>query len=188
MTSEARVLNSRRSFWLIVAFFLGLIGLADYHYSTINQIPSDGPLTIGFPMTVYWMVCPMIVAGAGKCERGLSAIGLAVDLIGCIALAMVAASLSEHLAQKRLVKRALFWAITGAVFSLTFLLTSLVTALHSASHHGRAIEIGFPAVFLYEYAGDSLNALNLATDLIVCFAAAFICVALSFRETMAGTD
>jgi hypothetical protein len=179
---KAQELAGRKSFWLIVALFLGLIGLADYHYSTVNQIPSDGPLTIGFPMTAYWMVCPMIVAGAGTCQRGLSALGLAVDLIGCIALAMLAASLSEHLTRKRLVKGALFWAITGAAFSLTFLLTSLLSALHSASHHGRAVAIGFPAVYLYEYAGDSLNGLNLATDLVICFAAAFICVALSFRE------
>ena len=167
--------------WLLATFFLGLIGLADYHYSTVNQIPSDGPLTIGFPMTFYWMVCPMIVAGAGACQRELNALGLAVDLIACVAFAMVAACLSMQLAQKNFVKRALFWTITSAVFSLTFLLTSLATALHSASHRGRGIGIGFPAVYLYEYAGDSFNALNLATDLVICFVAAFLCVA-GFRR------
>jgi hypothetical protein len=187
MTSKARELTKRKSFWLIAAFFLGLIGLADYHYSIANQIPSDGPLTIGFPMTFYWMVCPMIAAGAGACQSGIRALGFIVDLMVCIAFAMVAAGLSVHFARKHFVKRALFWMSTSVVFALTFLLASLVTALHSASHHGRAIEIGFPAVYLYEYAGDSLDALNLATDLVICFVVAFLCVASFYRGTMDGT-
>jgi len=183
MTSKARELARSISFWLIAACFLGLVGLTDYHYSTVNQLPSDGPLTIGFPMTVYRMVCPMIVAGAGACHRELSALGFAVDLIGCIAFATVAAYLSAHLARKHFVRRALFWTLTGVVFSATFVLASLVTALHSAAHRGRAIEIGFPAVYLYEYAGDSFNAINFATDLVVCFVAAFLCVASFFGGT-----
>jgi hypothetical protein len=182
MTSKARELIKSKSFWLIVAFFLGLMGLADYHYSIANQIPSDGPLTIGFPMTFYWMVCPMIAVGAGACQRGTNALGFIVDLIVCIAFAMVAASLSLHFARKNFVKRGIFWTITSAVFFLTFLLTSLATALHSASRHGRAIEIGFPAVYLYEYAGDSFNALNLATDLLIYFVFAFLCVARFFKR------
>jgi len=182
MTSKARELTKTKSFWLIVAFFLGLMGLADYHYSMANQIPSDGPLTIGFPMTFYWMLCPMITVGAGACQRGINAWGLIVDLIACIAFAMVAAGLSLHFARKHFVKRALFWTITSAVFFLTVLLASLVTALHSASRHGRAIEIGFPAVYLYEYAGESFNALNLATDLLICFVFAFLCVARFFKR------
>ena len=182
MTSKLRNAIWKKSFWLVSACFLGLIGLADYHYSTVNQIPSDGPLTIGFPITFYWMVCPMIVAGAGACQRELSAPGFAADLIGCIAFAMAAAYLSIHLARKHFVRRALFWSITGMVFFLTFLLSSLAMALHSAAHRGRAIEIGFPTVYLYEYAGDSFNAINLATDLVVCFVAAFFCVAAFFRR------
>ena len=181
-TSKLRELTRNKSFWLLTACFLGLIGLADYHYSRVNQIPSDGPLTIGFPITFYWMVCPMIAAGAGACQRELSALGFAADLVGCIAFAMGAAYLSMHLACKRFVRRAPFWTVTGAVFSLTFILSSLATALHSPSHRGRAIEIGFPAVYLYEYAGDSFNAINLATDLVVCFVAAFFCVAGFFRR------
>jgi hypothetical protein len=187
LTSKAREFARRKTFWLIAAFYLGLIGLADYHYSMSNQIPSDGPLTIGFPMTFYWMVCPMIASGAGACQRGISAFGFIVDLIVCIALAMVAASLSMHFARKDFVKRALFWISVSVVFSFTFLLASLVTAFHSASHHARAIEIGFPAVYLYEYAGDSLDALNLATDLVICFVAAFLCVASFFRKKMDGS-
>jgi hypothetical protein len=182
MTSKARELIERKSFWLVAAFFLVLMALANYHYSMANQIPSDGPLTIGFPMTFYWMVCPMIAVGAGACQRGINAWGTIVDLIVCIAFAMVAASLSLHFARKNFVKRTLFWTITSAVLFLTFLLTSLATALHSASHHGRAVQIGFPAVYLYEYAGDSFNALNLATDLLICFAFAFLCVARFFKR------
>jgi uncharacterized membrane protein (DUF485 family) len=182
MTSKLQELAGTKSFWLIVALFLGFIGLTDYHYSTVNQIPSDGPLTIGFPMTLYRMVCPMIVAGAGACQKELSALGFTVDLIGCIAFAIVAAYLAAHLARKHFIRRGLFWAITGAVFALTFLLTSLASALHSASHRGRAIEIGFPAVYLYEYAGDSFNAINLATDLVICLVAALFCVAAFFRR------
>jgi hypothetical protein len=127
-----RELTRRKSFWLVTACFLGLIGLADFHYSTVNQIPSDGPLTIGFPITFYWMVCPMIVAGAGACQRELGAMGLAADLMGCIAFAMGAAYLSTQLACKHFVRRALFWTITGAVFSLTFLLSSLAAALSTS--------------------------------------------------------
>jgi hypothetical protein len=182
MTSKAQELIRNKSFWLIVAFFLGLMSLADYHYSTVNQIPSDGPLTIGFPMTFYWTVCPMIAVGAEACQRGTNALGFIVDFIVCIAFAMVAASLTLRLARKNFVKRTLFWTIMSAVFFLTFLLTSLATALHSASRHGRAVEIGFPAVYLYEYAGDSFNALNLATDLLICFVFAFLCVARFFKR------
>jgi hypothetical protein len=182
MTAIARELTKTKSFWLIAAFFFGVASLADYHYSTVNQIPSDGPLTIGFPMTFYRMVCPMIVAAAGACETELSALGFTVDLIGCLAFAMIAAIVSMHCARRSFVKRALFWTITGTVGILIFLLISLVTALHSASHHGHAIEIGFPAVYLYEYAGDSFNALNLATDLVVWFVVAFLGVAQLFRR------
>jgi hypothetical protein len=182
MPSKARELTKRKSFWLIAAVLLGLIGLADYHYSIANQIPSDGPLTIGFPMTFYWMVCPMITAGAGACHSGISALGLIVDFIVCMVFAIAAASLSMHFARKDFVKRTLFWISTSVVFSLTFLLASLATALHSASHHGRGIEIGFPVVYLYEYAGDSLDALNLVIDLVICFVAAFLCVASFFKR------
>ena len=183
MLSKAQQLTRNRAFWLITALFVGFVGMADYHYSTINQIPSDGPLTIGFPMTFYRKVCPMVVvAGAGACQAEISALGIAVDLIGCIALAMVSACLSMHLARKHFVRRPRFWIITSAVFSLTFLLLSLATALHTASHHRRALEIGFPAVYLYEYAGDSFNAINLAADLVICFVAAFLCVAAFFKR------
>jgi hypothetical protein len=122
------------------------------------------------------------MAVAGACQAEISALGIAVDLIGCIALAMVSASLSMHLAGKHFVRRPRFWIITSAVFSLTLLLLSLATALHSASHHRRALEIGFPAVYLYEYAGDSFNAINLAADLMMCFVAAFLCVAAYFKR------
>jgi hypothetical protein len=188
MTSKARELTKGKSFWLIAAVFLGLIGLADYHYSIANQIPSDGPLTIGFPMTFYWMVCPMITAGAGACHRGISALGLILDFSVCVVFAIAAAGLSVHFARNDFVKRTLFWISTCVVFSLTFLLASLVTALHSASHHGRAIEIGFPVVYLYEYAGDSFDALNLATDMVICFVAAFLCVAPFFKGTIDGSN
>jgi hypothetical protein len=182
MLSKAQQLTRSRAFWLITALFVGFVGMANYHYSTINQIPSDGPLTIGFPMTFYRKVCPMVVVGAGACQAEISALGIAVDLIGCIALAMVSACLSMHFARKHFVRRPRFWIITSAVFSLTFLLLSLATALHSASHHRRALEMGFPAVYLYEYAGESFNAINLAADLVTCFVAAFLCVAAFFKR------
>ena len=44
------------------------------------------------------------------------------------------------------------------------------------------LEIGFPAVFLLEYAGESWNAMNLAMDLVICFAAALLCVAVFSTE------
>jgi len=187
MTSKARELTKGRSFWLIAVVFLGLICLADYHCSISNQIPSDGPLTIGFPMTFYWMLCPMIAAGAGACQRGISALGLIVDFMVCVACAIVAAILSMHFSRKDFVKRKPFWISTGLVFISAFLLASLVTAFHSASHHGRAVEIGFPLVYLYEYAGDSLHALNLVIDLAVCFVASFLCVALFFKRKFGGS-
>jgi len=186
MASNVRELTQGKSFWLIAAVLLGLICLADYHCSISNQIPSDGPLTIGFPMTFYWMLCPMIAAGAGACQRGISASGLIVDFVVCVACAIGAAILWMHFAQKHFVKRTLFWICTGIVFTLTFLLASLATALHSASHHGRAVEIGFPLVYLYEYAGESLHALNLAIDLMICFVAAFLCVAPFFNRKSDG--
>jgi hypothetical protein len=182
MTSSARNSAAGKSFWPIAAVMLGLIALADYHYSTSNQIPSDGPLTIGFPMTAYWMSCPMIAAAGGAaCHAETSVFGLAVDFITCIAFAIVAASLSLHFAGRDFVKRKAFWMIAGAVFAVAFLLGSLLTAFHSASHHGRAVEIGYPAVYLREYAGESLNAPNLAVDLGLCFVAAFLLVAPFFR-------
>jgi len=180
MTSSARDSAAVNSFWAIAAVMLGLIGLADYHYSTTNQIPSDGPLTIGFPMTSYWMSCPMIAAAGRACHSGISALGLTVDVITCIAFAIVAASLSLHFARRDFVKRKLFWMITGAVFAAAFVLGSLLTAFHSA-HHGRAVEMGYPAVYLREYAGESLSAANLAVDLGLCFVAAFLFVAMFFR-------
>jgi len=183
MTAIAREPAKAKTFWLLVAFFFGVAALANYHYSTVNQIPSDGALTIGFPMPFYRMVCPMIVAGAGACQKKLSASGFAIDLIGCLAFAMLAASVSMRFARRDFVKRARFWTITGAVGTFTFLLSSLATALHSASHHGRALEMGFPAVYLYEYAGDSFNAANLATDLVICFVAAFLAVAMFFKRS-----
>ena len=172
----------QKSFWLVAACFLGLVAAANYHYSTANQIPSDGPLTIGFPLTFYSMVCPMIAAGAAACQKEVNALGFAVDLIGCVALAVAAAALSMRLARMQFVKRTLFWTITATVFSSVFLITSLATALQSASHRGRALQMGFPAVYLYEYAGDSFNAINLATDLVICFVAAFLWVAAFFRR------
>jgi hypothetical protein len=180
MTSSARDSAAGKSFWAIFAVMLGLIALADYHYSTSNQIPSDGPLTIGFPMTSYWMSCPMIAAAGGACHTETSVLGLAVDFITCIAFAIVAASLSLHFAHRDFVQRKAFWMITGAVFAAAFLLGSLLTAFHSA-HHGRAVEIGYPAVYLREYAGESLNAPNLAADLGFCFVVAFLLVAPFFR-------
>ncbi len=182
MTAMARVPAKAKSFWLIVAFLFAAAGLANYHYSTVNQIPSDGALTIGFPIPAYRMVCPMIVAAAGTCQQEMNALGFVVDLIGCLAFAVFAASVSVRFARRDFIKRARFWMIMGAVGTLTFLLASLASALHSASHHGRALEMGFPAVFLYEYAGESFNAFNLATDLVICFVAAFLAVAMFFRR------
>jgi phosphatidylserine synthase len=180
MRSSARGFAADKSFWPITAVFLGLICLADYHYSTSNQIPSDGPLTIGFPMTSHWMSCPMIVAAGGACHTGTSVLGLVVDFTTCVAFAMIAASLLLRFAHRDFVKRKVFWMITGVVFAAAFLLGSLLTAFHSA-HHGRVVEIGFPVVYLREYAGEALNAPNLAVDLALCFVAAFLFVAPFFR-------
>jgi hypothetical protein len=181
MQSSAPDFAAGKLFWPVAAVLLGFICLADYHYSTSNQIPSDGPLTIGYPMTFYWMSCPMITAAGEACQAGVNAMGLIVDFITCVAFAIVAASLSLHFARGDFVKRKAFWIVTGVVFAAAFLLESLLTAFHSASHHGRAVEMGYPVVYLREYAGESLNAANLAVDLVFCFVAAFLCVAPFFR-------
>jgi hypothetical protein len=178
MASIARQLAAERSFWLTAAALSGLFCFADYHYSFVNQIPSDGPLRIGYPMIAYRMVCPMIAAGSAACQSGISALGLIVDALFCGVLACVAAGIAIHVARLDCVRRKRFWMITSAVFVLAFPLASLFTALHSASHRGRAIEIGFPAVYLYEYAGDSFRALNFIVDLVLCYALSLLCVAL----------
>ncbi len=185
MTPIAPQLAPGKSFWLSAAAFLVVICFVDYHFSTSNQIPSDGPLQIGFPMTFYWMVCPMIAAGSGACRSGISVPGFAVDALFCIACAGVAAGIAIHVAKLACVKRKRFWMITSLVFVLAFLLVSLATALHSASHHGRALAMGFPAVYLYEYAGDSFNTLNFVVDLVLFYAASLLGVALLFG---AGRD
>jgi hypothetical protein len=187
MPPIARQLATKRSFWLTAAVLFGLFCSADYHYSVVNQIPSDGPLRIGYPMTGYWMVCPMIAVGSAACQSGMSALGLIVDALFCVALACVAARIAIHVARLDCVKRKRFWVITSLVFVLAFPLVSLVTALHSASHHGRAIEIGFPAVYLYEYAGDSFRALNFIVDLVLCYALSLLCVAVLFGARRADT-
>jgi len=128
-------------------------------------------------MIVYWMVCPMMAARSAACQSGMSGLGLIVDALFCIAWASVAAGIAIHVARLDCVKRRRFWMITSAVFVPAFLLVSLVTAWHSASHRGRAMEIGFPAVYLYEYAGDSFRALNFMVDLVLCYVVSLLCVA-----------
>jgi hypothetical protein len=181
MTS-VRALVEKRMFWPAVAGFFVLLCWVNYHYSAVNQIPSDGPLTIGFPMTFHWMICPMSAAGAGACRSGTSTLGLVVDWIACVAGALAAAAWSTHLAGREFAKTRTFWIRTAVALVLIFVLTSAITLLQSAAHHGRAIEMGFPAVYLREYAGDSWNATNLIMDLAVCFAAALWCVATFSRE------
>jgi hypothetical protein len=154
----------------------------NFHFSTVNQIPSDGPLTRGFPLTFYWMVCPMSAAAAGACRSGASIFGFIVDFIACMVCAVTAAVASIHIAGKRFVRRMRFWMVTAIVFAATFLLSSLLTAFLSAHHHGRGLAIGFPTVYLYEYAGDSLNAMNLAVDLGFCLTVALLCAAAFSRE------
>jgi uncharacterized membrane protein YhaH (DUF805 family) len=178
----ARELANRKPFWPLAVIFLALACLLNFHFSTVNQIPSDGPLTRGFPLTFYWMVCPMSAAAAAACRSGTSVLGLIVDCIVCMVCALAAAMVSIHIAGKRFVRRKRFWIITGVVFAATFLLSSLITAFLSAHHHGRGLEIGFPTVYLYEYAGDSLNAVNLAVDLGVCLTVALLCAAAFSRE------
>jgi hypothetical protein len=180
MTPIARQPAPGKSFWLTAAALLVVFCFMDYHFSTSNQIPSDGPLRIGFPMTFYWMVCPMIAAGSGACRSGISMPGLALDALFCIACAGAAAAIAIHVARLACVRRRRFWMITSLVFVPVFLLVSLVTAWHSASHHGRALAMGFPAVYLYEYAGDSFNTLNFVVDLVLCYAASLLAVALLF--------
>lgn len=177
MTPDTHKFTRHEGVWWIAMLFFLVICLADYHYSTSNQIPSDGPLRIGFPMTSYWMWCPMISAGAGACHRGFSALGLIVDLIACMGFAIIAAILMAHFARKNFVKSKGFWITTCVVFASIFLIASAVAAFHATPHHGRALEIGWPAVYLREYAGESWKPLNLSVDLVVCFLAAFFGVA-----------
>ena len=177
-----RIFSQERVSWPAFVAFFALLCLVDYHYSTVNQIPSDGPLTRGFPLTFYWMVCPMSAAGAGACGSGMSIAGLVVDGALCMACALAAAAISTHISRRKFAKTKAFWIKTIVVFTLTFLFTSVITLLQSASHRSRAIEIGFPAVFLREYAGESWNAMNLAMDLVICFAAALLCVAVFSTE------
>ena len=169
-----RIFSQEKVSWPAFLAFFALLSLVDYHYSTVNQIPSDGPLTRGFPLTFYWMVCQMSAAGAGACGSRMSVAGLVVDGALCLACALAAAAISTHISRRKFAK-------TKVVFALTFLITSLITLLQSASR-GRAIEIGFPAVFLREYAGESWNAMNLAMDLVICLAAALLCVAVFSTE------
>jgi hypothetical protein len=177
-----RIFSQEIVSWPAFVAFFALLCLVDYHYSTVNQIPSDGPLTRGFPLTFYWMVCPMSAAGAGACGSGMSVAGLVVDGAFCMACALAAAAISTHISRKKFAKTKAFWISTMVVFALTFLFTSVITLLQSASHRSRAVELGFPAVFLREYAGESWNAMNLAMDLVICFAAALLCVAVFSRE------
>jgi hypothetical protein len=172
----------KKPFWAAFWIFFGFICLSEYRFSTVNQIPSDGPLTVGFPLTFHWTVCPMIAAGAGGCRSGTSLLGLIVDGTVCVAGAFAAAMLTTHIAGKACVRRRRFWMTTSMVFAVAFLLASLITALQSAAHRGHALEMGFPAVYLYEYAGDSLNVLNLAIDLVFFYAAALVGVAACFKE------
>jgi hypothetical protein len=181
MTSKAHESVKNEWFWPIAMVFLGVLCLADYHYSISNQIPSDGPLRIGFPMTFYWMLCPMISAGTGACQQGLSALGLIVDLTTCIVFAILAATGTMYFAENNLIKRKRFWISTGIVFALIFLLASVVTVLFPSPHHGRALEVGFPVVYLREYVGESWSLLNLALDLLIGFVVAFLVVAWFFK-------
>ncbi len=176
------IFNQGKVFWSAFAAFFALLCLIDYHYSTVNQIPSDGPLTRGFPLTFYWMICPMSATGAGACGSGMSIAGLVVDGVLCMACALAAAAISSHIAGRKFAKTRTFWIWTVVVFVLTFLFTSVITLLQSASRRGRAIELGYPAVYLREYAGESWNAMNLALDLGMCFAAALLCVAVFSRN------
>ena len=177
-----RELIRKKAFWPLAMIFLGLACLLNFHFSTVNQIPSDGPLTRGFPLTFYWMICPMSAVAAGACRSGTSVFGLIVDGIASLVCAMAAAAVSVHIAGKRFVRRMRFWMVTVIVFAAALLLTSLITAFLSAHHHGRGLEIGYPAVYLHEYAGDSLNAVNLAVDLGFCLAVALLCAAAFSRE------
>jgi hypothetical protein len=170
----------RRGLWCLAAALFVLTCLVNIHYSTSNQIPSDGPLMIGFPMTFFWKVCPMISAGADGCRQAIAALGLVVDLIVCCAVAMIGAMLCAHFVQQDYVKSSRFWVITGLAFAFIFLLTSSVSAMQSVSR-GRPIEIGFPLVYLREYVGESWNVLNLAADGALCFILAFPAVAAFFR-------
>src|SRR5271154_3776270 len=94
--------------WYLAALLFGLLCSANYHYSASNQIPSDGPLTIGFPMTFFWKVCPMVSVGAEACHEEIAALGLTVDLIVCAAVAMVGAILLAHLVQQDFVRKSRF--------------------------------------------------------------------------------
>jgi hypothetical protein len=170
----------RRRFWWLAAALFGFIGLVNFHFSTSNQIPSDGPLTIGFPMTFLWKVCPMISAGGDACHQEIAAVGLVVDLIVCCAVAIFVAILCAHFVQQDYVKRSRFWVVAGFTFAVIFLITSSVSAWHSVSP-GRSIEFGFPLVYLREYAGESWNVLNLAGDAALCFLIAFPVAAAFFR-------
>ena len=176
------IFSQGKVFWSAFAAFFVLLCLIDYHYSTVNQIPSDGPLTRGFPLTFYWMICPMSAAGAGACGSGIRIAGLVVDAVSCMACALAAAAISAHIAGRKFAKTRTFWTRTVVVFALTFLVTSVISLLQSASH-GRVIEMGYPVVYLREYAGESWNAMNLALDLAICFAAALLCVAAFSRKT-----
>jgi hypothetical protein len=178
MTPIARQLATKRSFWLTAVVFSALFCFANYHFSLTNQIPSDGPLTIGFPLRAYWMVCPMIASHSAACQSGISVLGLIGDALFCVALACVAAGVALRISQLDCVRRRRFWTITSLVFVSAFLLISFLTAWHSASLHGRGIRMGFPAVYLYEYAGDSFSTLNFLVDLVLCFAVSLLGVAL----------
>jgi hypothetical protein len=177
-----RELIGKKAFWPLAMVYMVLACLLIFHFSTVNQIPSDGPLTRGFPLTFYWMVCPMSAAAAGACRSGTYLFGLFVDCIACMVCAAAAAAVSIHIAGRRFVRRMRFWIVTAIVFATLFLLGSLVSAFLSAHHHGRGVAIGFPAVYLYEYAGESLNAVNLAVDLGIYLAVALLCAAAFSTE------
>jgi hypothetical protein len=178
MTSNVRDRGPGKSIGLTALVFFGLICLIDYHFSISNQIPSDGPLTIGFPMTFYWMVCPMSAASAGACHDAMSAPGMLVDLIACGVFSIVAAVVSARCLRQSFVKRRLFWINTGVILVLMFLLTSALSAWPTGSHRGRAREFGFPVAYLREYAGESWSVLNLVVDLGFCFVIAFLVAAV----------
>jgi hypothetical protein len=47
-------LANRKPFWPLAVIFLALACPMNFHFSTLNQIPNDGPLTRGFPLTFFY--------------------------------------------------------------------------------------------------------------------------------------
>lgn len=85
-------------FWVATVVYAVLFAAADYRLSYLDEMPADGPLTIGFPFTAYIRGCGMI---GGGCSSDLRLWAIAVDFVFCAGLALAAAYATQRMRHKK---------------------------------------------------------------------------------------